>query len=189
MGTTAAADRYLENTLNKTANGTTINEVNMKSASEEPVIEKLTIINGLKIGYCMYGHGDTAMLFICGGVGCYKKDYPEELLRAFDPNVFKIVCIDPPGYGTSRPPDRKQEVNRCLKDSAFCIELMQVTVLKSLHSHGKKNCCIRLSMICYYINEMIYKFIVLVGWLSTKVMLWDVKTKVHDVICRKSCKE
>uniref|UniRef100_A0A183VDB7 AB hydrolase-1 domain-containing protein n=1 Tax=Toxocara canis TaxID=6265 RepID=A0A183VDB7_TOXCA len=44
---------------------------------------------------------------------------------AFDPSVYTIVCIDPPGYGTSRPPDRKQEVNRCMKDAGFCIKLME----------------------------------------------------------------
>lgn len=85
--------------------------------------------------------------------GCYKKDYPEHVLRAFDSLVYTIVCIDPPGYGKSRPPDRfgffftrefilwslsflkivkfrifrKQEVNRCMKDAGFCIKLMEVT--------------------------------------------------------------
>uniref|UniRef100_A0A0M3IXC1 Alpha/beta hydrolase n=1 Tax=Ascaris lumbricoides TaxID=6252 RepID=A0A0M3IXC1_ASCLU len=38
--------------------------------------------------------------------GCYKKDYPDCVLSAFNPSVYTIVCIDPPGYGTSRPPDR-----------------------------------------------------------------------------------
>ncbi|VDN35855.1 unnamed protein product, partial [Gongylonema pulchrum] len=65
------------------------------------------------------------MLFICGGVGCYKKDFPERVLKAFSPAHYTIICIDPPGYGTSRPPDRKQEVNRCMKDASFCIKLME----------------------------------------------------------------
>lgn len=57
--------------------------------------------------------------------GSYKKDYPESMLRAFDPEYATIICIDPPGYGTSRPPDRKQEVNRCKMDAAYCIKLME----------------------------------------------------------------
>lgn len=59
-------------------------------------------------------------------LGCYKKDYPENVLNAFDPESVTIVCIDPPGYGKSRPPDRQQEVNRCKKDAKYCIGLMQV---------------------------------------------------------------
>ena len=47
------------------------------------------------------------------------------MLRAFDPNFATIICIDPPGYGTSRPPDRKQEVHRCKMDAAYCIKLME----------------------------------------------------------------
>uniref|UniRef100_F1L5N5 Valacyclovir hydrolase n=1 Tax=Ascaris suum TaxID=6253 RepID=F1L5N5_ASCSU len=97
-----------------------------KDSNEDCTIhEDTTIINDLKIGYCIYGHGENRMLFICGGVGCYKKDYPDCVLSAFNPSVYTIVCIDPPGYGTSRPPDRKQEVNRCMKDAGFCIKLME----------------------------------------------------------------
>jgi len=58
--------------------------------------------------------------------GCYKKDYPESMLSAYDPEAVTIICIDPPGYGTSRPPDRKQEINRCKKDAGYCIKLMEV---------------------------------------------------------------
>ncbi|KAI1728558.1 alpha/beta hydrolase fold domain-containing protein [Ditylenchus destructor] len=94
-------------------------------AEIEPVIEDVCEILDSNIGYCRYGHGPTNYLFICGGVGCYKKDYPENVLRAFDPEIATIVCIDPPGYGTSRPPDRQQEVNRCKKDAAYCIALME----------------------------------------------------------------
>jgi pimeloyl-ACP methyl ester carboxylesterase len=47
------------------------------------------------------------------------------VLRAFDPALFTIVCIDPPGYGESRPPDRKQEVNLNKKDAQFGIVLME----------------------------------------------------------------
>lgn len=67
----------------------------------EPVVEDVTQILDRQIGYCRYGHGPNKYLFVPGGVGCYKKDYPETMLRAFDPEKNTIVCIDPPGYGTS----------------------------------------------------------------------------------------
>lgn len=43
-----------------------------KDSNEDCTIhEDTTIINDLKIGYCIYGHGENRMLFICGGVGIY----------------------------------------------------------------------------------------------------------------------
>lgn len=93
------------------------------------IIEAKQTIIDCEIGYCRYGKGPFNFLFICGGVGCYKKDYPECMLRAFDPNLFTIICIDPPGYGTSRPPDRKQEINRCKKDATHCVKLMEELAL------------------------------------------------------------
>ncbi|KAI6240558.1 putative alpha/beta hydrolase [Aphelenchoides fujianensis] len=91
----------------------------------EPITEGMVELFDWNIGYQRYGHGKINFLFICGGVGCYKKDYPENVLRAFDPNQFTIVCIDPPGYGESRPPDRQQEVNLNKKDAKFGLALMQ----------------------------------------------------------------
>ncbi|VDM95224.1 unnamed protein product [Thelazia callipaeda] len=89
------------------------------------ITESVVIIDEQKIGYCTYGHGKYRMMFICGGVGCYKKDFPEKVLKAFSSDKYTIVCIDPPGYGTSRPPDRQQEINRCMKDASFCLKLMK----------------------------------------------------------------
>ncbi|KAI6185085.1 putative alpha/beta hydrolase [Aphelenchoides bicaudatus] len=93
--------------------------------TQEPIHEDKIELFDWKIGYARYGHGPNKFLFICGGVGCYKKDYPESVIRAFDPALFTIVCIDPPGYGESRPPDRKQEVHLNKKDAQFGIALMQ----------------------------------------------------------------
>ncbi|XGW11004.1 hypothetical protein V3C99_012477, partial [Haemonchus contortus] len=87
--------------------------------------EDTMMIDGLQIGYCRYGTGPKAVLCICGAVGSYKKDWPLSVLEHFDRSLVTIVCIDPPGYGKSRPPDRVQEVNRCMKDAAFCLKLME----------------------------------------------------------------
>ncbi|CAG9537675.1 unnamed protein product [Cercopithifilaria johnstoni] len=101
-----------------------LNKTNEEIRNNE-IIEVITIINGHKIGYCKYGSGKYIMLFICGGLGCYAKDFPEKLLKSFNPDNYTIICIDPPGYGKSRPPDRQQEINRCMNDAPFCIKLMQ----------------------------------------------------------------
>ncbi len=61
--------------------------------------------------------------------GSYAKDFSPHVLRAFDPDLVTIVAMDPPGYGKSRPPDRKQEINRCMKDAPFVIKLMQVVLI------------------------------------------------------------
>jgi hypothetical protein len=112
------------------------------SNGEEPIIEDKAQIEDCGIGYQRYGHGPEYFIFICGGVGkfrfyqifvakskfsgSYKKDFPEQVLRAFDPTLFTIICLDPPGYATSQPPIRKQERNRCKMDSKYCIGLMKV---------------------------------------------------------------
>ncbi|CAK5032105.1 unnamed protein product [Meloidogyne enterolobii] len=105
------------------------NETETKTICESQISEHKMNILDREIGYCRYGKGQTNFLFICGGVGCYKKDYPESMLSAYDPEIVTIICIDPPGYGTSRPPDRKQEINRCKKDAGYCIKLMETLEL------------------------------------------------------------
>ncbi|EPB68673.1 hypothetical protein ANCCEY_12225 [Ancylostoma ceylanicum] len=112
--------------------------------TDSPISESTTTIDGLKIGYCKYGRGPNAVLCICGAVGklapeLYKKDWPSSILQHFDPELVTIVCIDPPGYGTSRPPDRVQEVNRCMKDAGFCLKLMEVNKMILLAAGSKVN--------------------------------------------------
>ncbi|KAK0394413.1 hypothetical protein QR680_000720 [Steinernema hermaphroditum] len=92
---------------------------------EEPVEEFITEVHGLKIAYEKYGRGPNYLLMICGAVGCYKKDFPDHVLRNFDPELVTLIVIDPPGYGKSRPPDRAQEIHRCSKDAKFCLGLME----------------------------------------------------------------
>ncbi|VDM79210.1 unnamed protein product [Strongylus vulgaris] len=94
---------------------------------DKPISEDTEIIDSTKIGYCKYGSGPNSVLCICGAVGSYKKDWPSSLLKHFDPDLVTLVCIDPPGYGTSRPPDRVQEVNRCMKDAGYCLKLMEAS--------------------------------------------------------------
>ncbi|WKX93020.1 hypothetical protein Q1695_010777 [Nippostrongylus brasiliensis] len=94
-------------------------------SDDSPLTEDTMMIDDCKIGYCRYGHGPMSVLCICGAVGCYKKDWPLSVLQHFDKSLVTMICIDPPGYGVSRPPDRVQEVNRCMKDAGFCLKLME----------------------------------------------------------------
>uniref|UniRef100_A0A0K0FG27 Valacyclovir hydrolase (inferred by orthology to a human protein) n=1 Tax=Strongyloides venezuelensis TaxID=75913 RepID=A0A0K0FG27_STRVS len=105
-----------------------------KMSSE--IVEDILQILDCKIGYCKYGSGPIKILMIPGGVGCYKKDFPESVLNQFDPNLVTIVCIDPPGYGKSRPPDRKQSVQRCQLDAKYCLELMKILKLEPFNAIG-----------------------------------------------------
>ncbi|CAD6192523.1 unnamed protein product [Caenorhabditis auriculariae] len=89
------------------------------------LFEGYEFIKDRNIGYSRYGDGPNYILCVCGAVGCYKKDWPLSLLKCFPPDFVTIVCIDPPGYGTSRPPDRIQEVNRCKMDAEYCLLLMK----------------------------------------------------------------
>ncbi|WKX93019.1 hypothetical protein Q1695_010777 [Nippostrongylus brasiliensis] len=78
-------------------------------SDDSPLTEDTMMIDDCKIGYCRYGHGPMSVLCICGAVGCYKKDWPLSVLQHFDKSLVTMICIDPPGYGVSRPPDRVQE--------------------------------------------------------------------------------
>ncbi|CAB3404788.1 unnamed protein product [Caenorhabditis bovis] len=98
--------------------------------AESDYVEGHEFIIDMNIGYCKYGHGPLNVLCICGAVGCYKKDWPLAVLQHFSPDLVTMICIDPPGYGTSRPPDRKQEVNRCMKDADYCLGLMEALKLE-----------------------------------------------------------
>ncbi|CAI4232215.1 unnamed protein product [Auanema sp. JU1783] len=90
-----------------------------------PYTEGSVVINDLNIGYAKYGNGSEIVVCICGAVGSYKKDWPLTLLKHFDPSFVTLICIDPPGYGTSRPPERVQEVGRCTKDGALVVQVME----------------------------------------------------------------
>ena len=67
------------------------------SSPLEPIVEHKVEVDDVGIGYQRYGRGAINFLWICGGVGCYKKDYPDAVLRAFDPATFTIVCIGEQG--------------------------------------------------------------------------------------------
>ncbi|GMT22207.1 hypothetical protein PFISCL1PPCAC_13504, partial [Pristionchus fissidentatus] len=98
---------------------------NESAAAPVPIEKGHMMINDVNIGYCRYGSGPNYMICICGAVGCYAKDFPAELISRFDPALMTVICIDPPGYGTSNSVVRKQEVMRCDKDSEFVVKLMQ----------------------------------------------------------------
>ncbi|CAI5441928.1 unnamed protein product [Caenorhabditis angaria] len=93
--------------------------------TESDYEEGFQLVNDINIGYSKYGNGPNYILCVCGAVGCYAKDWPLKLMKHFPADYVTIVAIDPPGYGTSRPPDRVQEINRCMKDSEYCLGLMQ----------------------------------------------------------------
>uniref|UniRef100_A0A0R3RFV0 AB hydrolase-1 domain-containing protein n=1 Tax=Elaeophora elaphi TaxID=1147741 RepID=A0A0R3RFV0_9BILA len=113
-----------------------LNNTDNEGINDNGIIELTTMIDDHKIGYCKYGAGKYVMLFICGGVGCYTKDFPEKLLNAFNHDNYTIICIDPPGYGKSRPPDRYTHLlieileNKHLKYLFHSIPLLRSSMFK-----------------------------------------------------------
>jgi pimeloyl-ACP methyl ester carboxylesterase len=53
-------------------------------------------------------------------------------MRGFDATKFTLVAWDPPGYGRSRPPDRKQGPTATQKDAKIAAELMKVGICSVL---------------------------------------------------------
>lgn len=69
------------------------------------------------------------MLLLCpGAVGTIWSDFKPQI-DAFDRNKFTIVAWDPPGYGNSRPPNRKFTVNFYEDDADATREFLNVNIV------------------------------------------------------------
>lgn len=56
------------------------------------------------------GEGNHVVLLCPGAVGTIWSDFKPQV-EGFDKQKFTIVAWDPPGYGKSRPPNRKFNAN------------------------------------------------------------------------------
>ncbi|XP_054159937.1 valacyclovir hydrolase-like [Oppia nitens] len=81
-------------------------------------------IDGLNIHYEKIGNGSEVVLLLPGGLGTTRTDFTEQLDN-FDPKVFTLIAWDPPGYGFSRPPERKWCPDIYQKDADLAAKLMQ----------------------------------------------------------------
>lgn len=53
-----------------------------------------------------------------------------KLLDNMNHQAFTLIGIDPPGYGYSRPPERKYDLNTYYQqDASFIVEAMKVKII------------------------------------------------------------
>ncbi|KAG1667596.1 Valacyclovir hydrolase [Nymphon striatum] len=73
------------------------------------------------IHYEKYGNGDHAVLLLPGALGTTQTDFSPQL-EHLNREKLTIVAWDPPGYGYSRPPDRKFDMDMFEKDATLGFE-------------------------------------------------------------------
>lgn len=65
------------------------------------------------------------MLCFPGALGTIWSDFKPQI-NALDKSKFTVVAWDPPGYGHSRPPNRKFSLSFYEDDATTAFEFMQV---------------------------------------------------------------
>lgn len=87
--------------------------------------EQKVDINGQTINYIKVGNGLHNVLCMPGALGTIWSDFKPQI-EGLNTSDFTIVAWDPPGYGFSRPPDRKF-TTKFYENDANCAHLfMQV---------------------------------------------------------------
>ncbi|CAG2182959.1 unnamed protein product, partial [Oppiella nova] len=81
-------------------------------------------IDGILIHFEKVGTGPEKVLLLPGGLGTSRTDFTHQL-ESFDPNVFTLIAWDPPGYGFSRPPDRRWSKDVYARDADIAAKLME----------------------------------------------------------------
>ncbi|EFO21216.1 hypothetical protein LOAG_07272 [Loa loa] len=85
-----------------------LNDTENEEIKEDGNVELIIEIDEKKIDYCRY---DVVNVIY--------------YLSVADSNNYTIICINLLSYGKSRSLDRQHEVNRCMRNVSFCVELMQ----------------------------------------------------------------
>ena len=62
--------------------------------------------DGTKISYVVQGEGAHTALLLPGALGTPRTDFTPQIEHLNSQNKLKLIVWDPPGYGTSRPPER-----------------------------------------------------------------------------------
>ncbi|XP_043498312.1 valacyclovir hydrolase [Polistes fuscatus] len=95
------------------------------STKTNPDFEERKInVNGFDINYVKAGVGDHSVLLLPGALGTAWTDFKPQL-ENLDKNKLTIVAWDPPGYGKSRPPDRKFSDDFFQRDADYAFNLMK----------------------------------------------------------------
>lgn len=86
--------------------------------------EKTVEVLDSTINYLKVGNGENSILCFPGALGTIWSDFKPQI-NQIDKNKFTIVAFDPPGYGLSRPPNRKFDVDFYKTDAKYAYELMK----------------------------------------------------------------
>ena len=116
----------------------TIHAVRQPAAmtSDNAIEEAKVQIDDVLINYARSGHGRHFVLCLPGSLGEYGLHYGRrrsgswdtdfaDVLRRFDGDQFTLVGWDAPGYGKSRPPDRRCSIDSNRLDADYAHGLMQ----------------------------------------------------------------
>lgn len=85
----------------------------------------MTLNDGKLINYLKVGDGDKVLLLCPGAIGTIWSDFKPQI-ESLDRKRFTIVAWDPPGYGKSRPPNRKFTTKFYEEDADACREFLNV---------------------------------------------------------------
>uniref|UniRef100_UPI0037E704D3 valacyclovir hydrolase n=1 Tax=Semicossyphus pulcher TaxID=241346 RepID=UPI0037E704D3 len=81
-------------------------------------------VNGVDVYYERTGSGNHAVLLLPGALGSTRTDFKPQL-KSLNKECFTVVAWDPPGYGQSRPPERKFTPDFFERDAKDAVDLMK----------------------------------------------------------------
>lgn len=91
------------------------------------------------MNYLKVGNGDNAVLCFPGALGTIWSDFRPQIESesGLCQQQFSVVAWDPPGYGASRPPNRKFDLKFYETDADYAHDLMQVQSFSKCASFHK----------------------------------------------------
>ncbi|XP_053605739.1 valacyclovir hydrolase-like isoform X2 [Plodia interpunctella] len=87
-------------------------------------MEEKIKIRDYNINYLKVGNGPHNVLCLPGALGTIWTDFQPQV-EGFDREKFTLIVWDPPGYGKSRPPDKKFNENFYEIDADYAAEFMK----------------------------------------------------------------
>lgn len=78
---------------------------------------------GTPINYVKAGNGPNTVLCFPGALGTIWSDFQPQIMN-MNKEKFTVIAFDPPGYGQSRPPNRKFDENFYKHDAKIASEFM-----------------------------------------------------------------
>ncbi|XP_017785694.1 PREDICTED: valacyclovir hydrolase [Nicrophorus vespilloides] len=87
-------------------------------------MESKVVIKGQTINYLKTGNGKHPLLCMPGALGTIWSDFKPQI-ESLDKEKYTIIAWDPPGYGASRPPNKKFSTEFYEDDADFALNLMK----------------------------------------------------------------